>query len=87
MKGTDTLHPPSRHCAIMSHHHKVVSGKPSKLYVMSFSKTRSFWQLFGENSGVFVESEYFINSEREGVARTGHGDVGSRGRVDGVSKV
>ena len=44
MKGTNTLHPPSRHCAIMSHYHKVVSERPLKLYVMSFSKVASFWR-------------------------------------------
>ena len=61
VKGTDTLHPPSRHCAIMSLHHKVVSGRPSKLYVVSFSKTAPF----GRELGVFSSKASMSLAVRE----------------------
>ena len=79
MKGTNTLHPPSRHCI-----HNVFSSQGGVWKVFKVERGAVFeGSIFWERTrGVFIESEHFIGGEREHVTRTGHGDVGSRGQGD-----
>ena len=76
------LHPPSRHCI-----YNVFSSqgvwKVFEVERGAVFEGNIFWE---RTQGVFVESEHFIGGERERVTRTGHGDVGGRGRGDGGEK-
>jgi len=83
VKGTDTLHPPSRHCI-----HNVFSSQSGVREIFEVERGAVFeGGVFLERTqGVFVEGEHLISSERKRVTRSGHGDVGDGGRGDGGEK-
>lgn len=85
VKGTDTLHPPYRHCI-----HNVFSSQSGSSVGEIFEVERGTVFEGGvcleRNRGIFVEDEHFVGGERKRVTRTGHGDVGGRGRGDGGEK-
>ena len=79
VKGTDMLHPPSRHCI-----HNVFSSQGGVWKVFEVKRGAVFeGSIFWERTqGIFIKSEHFIGSERECITWTGHGDVRGRGRGD-----
>ena len=72
MKGTDTLHPPSRHCV-----HNVFSSHSGIRKGFEVERGAVFeGSIFLDGTRILVEGgEHFVIGESECIARTGHGDV------------